>query len=117
MDKEKYSEIYNLLEESKTQLLSGFSLHNKAILKLLEATAGTDTKTENLIETLIAPGYGDIYTTEELSKILKVAKSTIYKWIQQKKIPFTKPNSGKVIFHKHQISEFLNNPKYLKCNS
>ena len=108
MDKEKYSEIYKLLEESNNQFQSGFSLHNKAILKLLEATAGTDTKTENLIDTLVSPGYSEIYTTEELSKILKVAKSTIYKWIQQKKIPFTKPNSGKVIFYKYQITEFLN---------
>ena len=113
MDKEKYSEIYKLLEESNSQFHNGFSLQHKAIVKLLEATAGTDNKTEKLIDTLVSPGYGEVYNTEELSKILKVAKSTIYKWIQQKKIPFTKPNSGKVIFYKYQITEFLNNANHL----
>ena len=55
-----------------------------------------DSKTNNLI------------TPEELADIFKISKSSIYRLIDKRQIPFFKIG-GKLRFSKDDVSEYLNN--------
>lgn len=107
MSESKFEEIYQLLESSINMLEQGVKLQHKAMLKLLTVLSDTNTRTNNLINYLAAPEQGEIYSVDDIAKILKVSRATVYKWVQSGKIPHTKPNGGKVIFYKHQLSEFF----------
>jgi len=106
--KETYIEIYKLLEQSADYIQKGFNMQHEALAKLIDAQSRTDRSASAIINNLLAPDNGDIYDMDQLAEILKVSKSTLYKWVKDDKIPFTKPNSGKIFFYKHQITEFLN---------
>lgn len=55
-----------------------------------------DSKTNNLI------------TPEELADIFKISKSSVYRLIDKRQIPFFKIG-GKLRFSKDDVSEYLNN--------
>jgi len=116
MSGESYNKVFKLIERSFEMQIEALQLQQRAIVQLLQLTSNADTKTTNIINTLVSPENGDIYTVDELAKILKVSRATIYKWVQSGKIPHTKPNSGKVLFYKYQLTEFLQKQKNYEHN-
>jgi len=104
----RIEQIYRMLEKSHNMQQEALQLQFNALCSLLEFVSNTDRKATNVINTLAAPGNGETYTVDEIASILRVSVSTVYKWVQGNRIPHTKPNGGKVIFYKHQLTEFFN---------
>lgn len=51
-----------------------------------------------------------LLTTNELSKVLKVSHTTIYRWARGKRIPFIRMN-GRLRFSNDDIDQFLQGNK------
>ncbi len=49
----------------------------------------------------------NIFNTNEASKYLDISKSSLYKLTQQRKIPFSKPNGGKMYFQKEDLDNWM----------
>ncbi len=48
-----------------------------------------------------------ILTTGEACKYLDLSKSSLYKMTYKKKIPFSKPNGGKMYFRKEDLDNWM----------
>ncbi len=46
-------------------------------------------------------------TTGQACEYLKISKSSLYKMTSKKKIPFTKPNGGKMYFLKEDLDNWM----------
>lgn len=47
-----------------------------------------------------------LLTIDELSTILQTSKSTIYRWVHKREIPFVKLG-GKLLFSQEEIQEYI----------
>ena len=47
-----------------------------------------------------------LLTIDELSKQLMISKSTLYRWVHKKEIPFVKLG-GRLLFESEKIQEFI----------
>ncbi len=47
-----------------------------------------------------------LITIDELSTILQTSKSTIYRWVHKREIPFVKLG-GKLLFSQDEIQEYI----------
>lgn len=47
-----------------------------------------------------------LLTIDELSTILQTSKSTIYRWVHKREIPFVKLG-GKLLFSQDEIQEYI----------
>lgn len=48
----------------------------------------------------------NLYNIKELSKLLNISTSTIYRWVHRKEIPFVKLG-GRLLFEGAKIQEFI----------
>ncbi|MBS9766553.1 MAG: helix-turn-helix domain-containing protein [Flavobacteriaceae bacterium] len=48
-----------------------------------------------------------VYDTQDACKYLKISKSSLYKMTSKKKIPFSKPNGGKMYFRKEDLDNWM----------
>ncbi len=48
-----------------------------------------------------------IYDAQDTCKYLKISKSSLYKMTSKKKIPFSKPNGGKMYFRKEDLDNWM----------
>ncbi len=48
-----------------------------------------------------------IFNTEETCEYLKISKSSLYKMTSKRKIPFSKPNGGKMYFKKEDLDNWM----------
>jgi len=96
--------VQNLFKTANNLLLES----NKAYKEALEATLNIlndnfkGTSINNLTNNT------DFYTLPEVCNLMNVPKTTVYSWIKNKKIPFSKP-TGRLIFNKMEITNFLLN--------
>lgn len=100
-------QIFEALQRASDLRDEANKLIDKVMVALLQKTTNATIKTDNLISTLVAPEKGDIYNINDLSQILKMSKATIYNLCNQGKLPHHKPGKRKIIFYRHEISEFL----------
>jgi len=63
---------------------------------------------------------GEFLTIDEASSFLRITKSTLYTWVNQRKIPFRK-HGGRVVFNRQELDDWskkqsfapiLNEPNY-----
>ncbi len=47
-----------------------------------------------------------LLTIKEISKILKISESTLYRWVHKRAIPFVKLG-GKLLFSQDDIQEYI----------
>lgn len=47
-----------------------------------------------------------LLTIKEISKILKISESTLYRWVHKREIPFVKLG-GKLLFSQDEIQEYI----------
>ena len=59
------------------------------------------------IEEQVRLNNADIYTTEDLAKVLGVSKVEIYKLTAKKMIPFHKPTNGRLFFKRKEINRWV----------
>lgn len=104
-------QIFDALSRASQLRDEANKLLDQVMVALLQKSSDTGRKTDNLIGTLVAPEKGDIYTLPELANILKLSKSSIYKLCAEGKLPHHKPGGRKIIFYRHEVSQ------YLKSNS
>ena len=48
----------------------------------------------------------NLYNINELSKLLNISTSTLYRWVHKKEIPFVKLG-GRLLFEGEKIQEFI----------
>jgi len=46
-------------------------------------------------------------TTKSAAEYLNVSRATIYRWISERKIPFYKPNNGRVYFKIEDLDDLI----------
>ncbi len=51
----------------------------------------------------------ELLTPDEVAKLLKVNKRTIYSWVEKKQIPYIKINKKLIRFRPVDIQEFIQN--------
>lgn len=54
-----------------------------------------------------------VLTSTEAAAFLGIAVSYIYKLTHWKKIPFSKPNGGKIYFRRDELESWMNSGRYL----
>ena len=52
----------------------------------------------------------NLYNINELSKLLNISTSTLYRWVHRKEIPFVKLG-GRLLFEGEKIQEFIKQKK------
>lgn len=85
-----------------------FMLTEEGIKVLAERISENIKKTLNPSESFIDD---DIMTIDETAKLIKLAKSSVYGLVHQKKIPFNKVGK-KLYFSKAEILQWINNGKH-----
>lgn len=85
-----------------------FMLTEEGIKVLAERISENIKKAINQSESFID---NDIMTIDEAAKLIKLAKSSVYGLVHQKKIPFNKVGK-KLYFSKAEILQWINNGKH-----
>ena len=52
--------------------------------------------------------YGDLMSSDEVSKFLKIEKDTLYKWVEKEIIPHYRITQKKILFNRKTICQWLN---------
>ncbi len=105
------NQIFQTIQKASELFAEACRLNNLALSAILEIASNAHSKSDNIIETLVSPEKGDIYDIDELAKVLKLSKASIYRLCNTGKLPFHKPGAGKLIFYRHEISLFLKKTK------
>lgn len=58
----------------------------------------------------------NLYNINDLSKLLNISTSTLYRWVHKKEIPFVKLG-GKLLFDEDEIQEFVKQNSVNSCSN
>ena len=88
---------------------------NKIVKRFLGTVGLTRVQGEKMIEKSKSKENDDrsIMTVAELADYLHMSKSTVYSWVQKKKLTCYKLNNRKVYFTKKDVDDFLFNSSNL----
>ena len=111
---EQIDTILKLIEESNFHFLKSIQLQNNANIALVDLIKDVDFSVNKNIQLITAPDNGDFLNVRELSLLLKVSEATVYNWVNLNKVPFHKPENGKVYFIKYELTRLID--RYTKKN-
>ena len=71
-------------------------------------TPKKNPKTEKKTDVIPLVEFGDLMTTDEVCKVFKIVKDTLYRWVENGTIPYYRINGKKILFNRKTISLWLN---------